>query len=217
MTDITLKNIINFRSVDNNKLNLVIELENTITKCCDYNKNNPNIYIMQEFKLNNNKYTIFRRPLLDDFLFRIKDKYNIYIYTLCEKIYTSNVVYNLIENQRENIFCNVFTKEDNNFRDNKKELSRINLSIDSTIILDSSKDIWLNTDFNTISMFDPVNNKNTFEYDDSLEYFYKYLCYIDNQKYNKSLKEIISNINNTEMNSLSGLYSPERDVIMANC
>jgi len=162
----TISNINKFVQENDNKLNIVLDLDNTIiyTKIFDSNdilkikfyeifkKNN----LLGKFVIKDKTYLVYIRPYFIYFLNTIKMYYNLYIYTNSQEIYCNNII-NLLRNKYlyfeiKKIICrkknSSLIKYLSIFYDNIDDLhfeyNTINYSefVNKTMIVDDNIDVW---------------------------------------------------------------------------
>jgi TFIIF-interacting CTD phosphatase-like protein len=185
---------------DDNKLNLVLDLDQTLIDA-EYiflEKNtickNSKLFMFEQ----NNNLMIHGRKNLFDFLFEMKDKFNIYIYTNATESYSHKIA-EFIENKfDEKIFSGIICRDYDNYYNLTKELDDFclrNISKFNTIIIDDRNDIWDEKYHGNIIKIIEFKHPN---YDDDIELdiiknlLNKYYLYMNNE----NLHMIIPHINN---------------------
>lgn len=159
---------------NNDKLNLVLDLDQTLIDCenllfafaNDTAPKKSELYIYNQ----NSNYAIHGRKNLFNFLFEMKDKFNIYIYTNATENYSHEII-NHIENKfGEQIFSGIISRDVDNYYNLMKKLcdfSLRNISEFNTIIIDDRNDIWNEKYHCNIIKILEFNHVN-FNYDDEL-------------------------------------------------
>jgi TFIIF-interacting CTD phosphatase-like protein len=150
----------------NNKLNIVLDLDNTIiySKIIDsidivkikYFELFKNKNLIGKFDINNKTYLVYIRQYFSYFLNTIKMYFNLYIYTNSQSIYCINII-NLLKKKYQNfdikkILCknttNSSIKQLSIICDNQDDLHFLNNIptysefIKKTIIIDDNKNVW---------------------------------------------------------------------------
>ncbi len=172
----TISNLNKFIEENNQKLNIVLDLDNTIiyTKIFD-SKDILKIKFYELFKKNNflgkfvieqKTYIVYIRPYFTYFLNTIKMYFNLYIYTNSQEIYCNNII-NLLRNKYlyfeiKKIICknknSSYIKRLSLFYDNIDDLHFVysnltfNEFIEKTIIIDDNSDVWKFDKENLISV-----------------------------------------------------------------
>jgi TFIIF-interacting CTD phosphatase-like protein len=139
------------------KLNLLLDLDSTIIYSKKYKKGEKIIYenefdinVLCEYEMNDGSYQIYLRNFSIDFLKNIKEKFNLYIYTMGNFQYAS-VVCNSIENLLgEIIFNGIVARHGNHYGQQKYFHVLQYLNEKNTIIIDDNKDIWLDEHKNNL-------------------------------------------------------------------
>lgn len=162
----TINNINNLCNNIDDKLNIVLDLDNTIiySKIIDstdilkikYFEFFENKNLLGKFNINKKTYLVYIRPYFTYFLNTIKMYFNLYIYTNSQEIYCHNVI-NLLKNKYQNfeikkVLCKNTTgtliKQLSMICDNQDDLHFLNNVpiysefIKKTIIIDDDKNVW---------------------------------------------------------------------------
>lgn len=195
------------------KPNLVIDLDHTIICNISVNLKNDSIdkyyhlatfsNFLTLFKNDDYAYFVFTRPHIKYFLECMDKMYNIHIYTSSTRLYCNAILSALSFTLEKNYFNKIITRDENN--NSYKNLITIDLSIESTIIIDDSKKVWKYNKDNLIKIkkfklpFSIENNYNDFyhmnEDDVELLSLNGKLTKIFNEYKNNKYPNIISIIN----------------------
>ncbi len=138
--------------------NLILDLDNTLIFSLElYNskinpKNNINRNILTQHnnflcKLEHDikEYNVFTRPYLNEFFNIVRNKYNLYVFTLANTIYAEKIISEL--EKKFNIKIINFWTMDNLKEKNlkKKTLEITNIDLNKTFIIDDNINAWINT------------------------------------------------------------------------
>lgn len=136
---------------DDNKINLVLDLDQTLidSEIHKFNNNYRHKYKLESELLrcncDDNNFIIHGRNNLFDFLFFMKDKFNIYIYTNAKENYTEMFIKCVDDFFGGKFFSGFVCRDDDNIYNLTKQLDDLNLrniTIYNTIIIDDRTDIW---------------------------------------------------------------------------
>lgn len=134
--------------------NIILDLDNTLIFSLELhnigNNINKDILINHKNYLcklshETKEYNVFTRPNLSDFFNIVRNKYNLYVYTLANKIYAEKVI-NELEKKFNITITNFWTMD--NLRENnlkKKTLEITNLDLNKSFIIDDTITAWINT------------------------------------------------------------------------
>jgi TFIIF-interacting CTD phosphatase-like protein len=175
----------------NTKLNIVLDLDNTIIYTIIYNSSNilkiklielfKNDNLLGKFIIDTKTYLVYMRPYLTFFLNTIKLYFNIYIYTNSQNIYCNNII-NLLKKKYpyleiKKIICRndslSYIKKLSLFCDNIDDLHFLNdipiytEFVKKTIIIDDDINIWKYDTDNLINIKPYIINKNYFNLPDN--------------------------------------------------
>jgi TFIIF-interacting CTD phosphatase-like protein len=135
--------------------NLVLDLDETLIHTTYINNDEliyhlDNPYFLTYFDAGpSTKGAVYYRPGLFDFLQYCSMYFSLYIYTMANKSYTDIVIGKFGDYIDINIIKGIYCKDD--FEINYKDLSKTNLEIKNTIILDDRPNVWRNLN-NVISI-----------------------------------------------------------------
>lgn len=170
------------------KLNLILDLDNTLIYTIklkfkkDSLKNNNNF--LCDLVYNNSIYYVYSRPGLFDFLEKIYNVYDIYIFTLGINYYATIILNTICQKMNKNIFKKIYSRE--NFSDNKKilldELNEFN-----SIIIDDNKKAWINNYNNIIEITPFYDINNYMKLDNELDLLLNKLDLIKNDYYKNNI------------------------------
>jgi TFIIF-interacting CTD phosphatase-like protein len=142
---------------DKEKLNLLLDLDGTIIHTKEYNKgekikykNEFDMNVLCEYASGGYGYQIYLRNFSVDFLKNIKNKFNLYIYTMGDFNYASIVCNSIEKLINDNIFNGIISSH-GNYNGQKKYFHVLNhFSNKNTIVIDDNKDIWLDEHKNNL-------------------------------------------------------------------
>ena len=121
--------------MDLKKINLVLDLDETLIKCLKEKVESPSFLGL--FIIENTPHYIYQRELLENFLEEMVGVFNVYIYSNGTRDYVNNIC-KMIKNA--NKIKGIFSRE---YSDNYiKNLERVGLKKEDTIILDDRMDVW---------------------------------------------------------------------------
>lgn len=138
--------------------NLILDLDNTLIFSLEiYNsrinaQQNLNRNILTQHnnflcKLEHEvkEYNVFTRPYLSEFFNIVRNKYNLYVYTLANTRYAEKIVSEL--EKKYNITISNFWTIDNLKEKNlkKKTFEITNIDLNKSFIIDDTKTAWINT------------------------------------------------------------------------
>jgi TFIIF-interacting CTD phosphatase-like protein len=191
----TISNLNKFIGENNKKLNIVLDLDNTIIYTIIFDsKDISKIKYYEIFKNNNllgkfvimqKTYLVYIRPYFTYFLNTIKIYFNLYIYTNSQEIYCKNVI-NLLRNKYLYFEIKKIISRNNNYSlikqlslicDNIDDLHfmtnnlNYNEFVNKTIIIDDNIDIWKFDKENLINVnsFNESTNKTNLYKDEILD------------------------------------------------
>lgn len=181
----TINNIDKICNNINDKLNIVLDLDNTIIYSKIFDSNDivkikyfelfKNKNLLGKFDINNKTYIVYIRPYFSYFLNTIKMYFNLYIYTNSQSIYCVNII-NLLKKKYQNFnikkilsknITNSLIKQLSTICDNQDDLHFLNdipnynEFIKKTIIIDDDKNIWKYDSDNLINI-KQFNEKNIY-------------------------------------------------------
>lgn len=176
--------------LETKKLNLVLDLDETLVKCVipysteHYNNLKSEMYYLCDFKYDQHPYCIFYRPYLFECLSKWSKKYNIYIYTHSTRRYSDRVLEKFklyVPSIKINkVWCRESSDENIDF----KNLNNLGISHYNTIIVDDNIQIWNDFQGNVINVkqyLGPADLSNSYKNDDELLKIDKYLEIIYNK------------------------------------
>lgn len=154
------ENALQRRLLQNRKLSLVVDLDQTIIHACidptvgewqkdPSNPNYPSVRNVKSFQLddgprgvaNNCWYYIKMRPGLEDFLKKISTMYELHVYTMGTRAYAQNVA--RIVDPDKKLFGNRVISRDENGNMYAKSLQRLfPVSTKMVVIIDDRADVW---------------------------------------------------------------------------
>jgi len=199
----SLNNLEQLKNIDKHKLNLVLDLDNTIINTCIFNcstqKDLINIFLNKKdkrllvsFEYQNYYYFVFERSYLNYFIMYISNYFNIYIYTNGQQFYYDIIAYNLKEKYPMFQIINSMYKtsyDDSNLKNldkldiESKYSNNYNYEL-NTIIIDDREDIWP-FDLQNLIKVPPFFN---IDIEDDELLFLTDILGILNQEYNKIIK-----------------------------
>jgi RNA polymerase II C-terminal domain phosphatase-like 3/4 len=185
---------------DNMKLNLLLDLDNTLIHSKKSKNENEIKYeegfnILCEFQTQNNYYQVFVRNGLIDFLNEIKDKFNIYIYTMGTFDYAT-FIYKSIEILMDNdIFCGIIARDGDHAGQYKYFYILNHLDNNNTIVIDDTKNIWIDEHKKNLIVIQKFKHDYK-KIDNDLEILKILLCDIKKENI-YDIYELITNINET--------------------
>lgn len=152
------------------KPNLVLDLDETLIHSIIGSKENNDYeqkhHFLCSIEAGSNKYYVFFRPGLFEFLNKVYQDFNLYVYTFGTTEYANIVINCINEKMKKNIFQKVYCRED--FVFGKKMLFDVNEY--DTVIIDDNVNAWTEFQTNIIQIHPFFGPKvNYFEFDDELE------------------------------------------------
>jgi hypothetical protein len=182
----TLSHLDEFVDYSNNKLNIVLDLDNTIIYTKIFNSNDilkikyyflfKNENLLGKFEIEQKTYLVYIRPYFTYFLNTIKMYFNLYVYTNSQEIYCKNIINLLREKYLYFEIKKIICRNDNTslikrlslICENHDDLHFLNAItnyhdfVKETIIIDDNIDVW---------KFDKNNVINVKKYDESVNFF----------------------------------------------
>lgn len=168
----------------NKKLNLVLDLDETLIKCIlpysdeHLNRMKSCAFYLCDFKINDASYCIFFRPYLFDCLSKWNEDFNIYIYTCSLKEYC-DVILNHIKLFVPSLeIYGVWSRKSINEKISLKHLHNLEINYKNTIIIDDNIKVWSNFTENVINIktfLGPIDLSYNYILDDELLKVNKYL------------------------------------------
>lgn len=163
-----------------NKLTLVLDLDETLIRClCTSDIDiiaahiqNPDLLLSYNYA--NVTYMIFKRPYLYEFLKDMSELFNLEIYTNSTKIYCETIMAMLIVNLQNNPFHKYTYRETNSNYLKKLETSQKN----NSIIIDDRTDVWADDLDNLIMIktFSSFSDDELVKLNIELKAFYEMYC-----------------------------------------
>lgn len=128
--------------MQNRKLNLVLDLDQTLISSANYTLNQETKYCnfelyLTSFFLGCHKYVVYKRPYLFEFLEYVSKIFNVYVYTAASLEYALPIINAIHLKLNKQLFIEVYSSNGQN-----KYLASIGLNKLNTIIIDDQPDYW---------------------------------------------------------------------------
>lgn len=189
---------------DATKLNVLLDLDNTIIYSKLYNKNDTinfcdesYLTILCEHVTHNTIYQIHVRNKFSEFLLELKKHFNIYIYTMATFDYASSICHSLEHILKTQIFSGIIARDGDHHGQSKYFYSLKYLNEKNTIVIDDNINVWIDDNKKNliqIKKFKYVSYENYLA-DNELSILQQIITKFINDIKNNNLHETIKNIN----------------------